>query len=1009
MNILRRTTVLLASFLLLATAGVSKESVVTCGSHRDRLQLELQLHRKAQQQRRGRGGGVGVLSAAAAAAQRPATATVGDLVLMEDADGVVSRRNAFDLLGRIVAFSPLGQQASRYRFAVTANGYDSAAAQAGSKIDGIGDDDSREFTLPFPFPFYGRYQTKMFVNSDGNITFGEPESSSDPRSLDRVTAGPPRIAPLFRDLDPTKALDGIRVLLEANNRAVISWVLVPEFSDVGTGPLQTFQVRLYFDGRIEFAYERINTQSAIVAISPGGVLGNTRVVSFIEGSPDEFSGTVAERFTEVDEVDVILASQKFFEEHEDAYDYLVFYNNMGIGSGEGTVAYEITVRTNREGIGEPPYDFGHAVGSKARMQGVINMGQLTQYPADPNGLVPARAGAGDTPLTVLAHETGHLFLAFASVRDPSNPEARPMLSNDLAHWNFAFNSEASLLEGNRICDRQRTPAACPADSGGRRFVTTATVQGYSALDQYLMGFRAPWDVPDTFFVKNPTTFTSRAPQTGVNFNGERRDVRLEELIAAEGRRTPDFSVAQRRFRFAFVLVHASGQQPSAAEIEKVGRFRREFEGYYNRAASGLASADTSLRRSLSLSVFPASGLLAGAAASASVSIEQPAVADLVVLLSSDGAVQLPASVTIPAGAASAEFAILGAGPGIATINAEIRGETYARAEARIQVLNAASELRLVAESGTRQAAVPGQTLPEPIVVRVTDINNLPYPNVTLSASPSSSGVVLPAVAVSGMDGRATFQWAPGSTAELLFITAGSPVDGASLVVTTTGLPAFPAAGVVNSASYTSALSPGSLATIFGVNLAGGATAFASYPIPNELEGVQVLLNGLPAPLLYVSDLQINFMVPAGTSPGDAALAVSTPLGVAASATVPILSASPALFLADTTGQGAVLIANTNRLTSQQPARAGEDFIEIYCTGLGAVTHDSATSLDPTVVTPAVTVGGVPATVDFSGLAPGYVGLYVVVLRVPLGVPAGQQTVSLSISGMPANNVWIAIQ
>ena len=69
-----------------------------------------------------------------------------------------------------------------------------------------------------------------------------------------------------------------------------------------------------------------------------------------------------------------------------------------------------------------------------------------------------------------------------------------MLGYQSAHWNFLFNSEASLLEGNRIQDNGAGVSP--------RFQTTATVEGYSPLDQYLMGFRSAQDVPPTFYVAN---------------------------------------------------------------------------------------------------------------------------------------------------------------------------------------------------------------------------------------------------------------------------------------------------------------------------------------------------------------------------------------------------------------------------------------------------------------------------------------------------------------------------
>ena len=125
-----------------------------------------------------------------------------------------------------------------------------------------------------------------------------------------------------------------------------------------------------------------------------------------------------------------------------------------------------------------------------------------------------------------------------------------MLGAQAAHWAFTFNSEASLLEGNRI--RDNGVGASP------RFTTIGTVEGYAPLDQYLMGFRAPDEVPPTFYVANSGIFT-RLPQVGVEFSGERRDIRIEEVIASEGRRTPDSTVAQRQFRFALILIVRAGR------------------------------------------------------------------------------------------------------------------------------------------------------------------------------------------------------------------------------------------------------------------------------------------------------------------------------------------------------------------------------------------------------------------------------------------------------------------
>ena len=97
-------------------------------------------------------------------------------------------------------------------------------------------------------------------------------------------------------------------------------------------------------------------------------------------------------------------------------------------------------------------------------------------------------------------------------------------------------------------------------------------------------------------------------------------------------------------------------------------------------------------------------------------------------------------------------------------------------------------------------------------------------------------------------------------------------------------------------------------------------------------------------------------------------------------------------------------------------RRGE-FIEIYTTGLGPVsrlqsngTPKPATTLAALSCTPDVSIGGIPATVQFSGLAPNGVGLYQVNVQVPNNAPVGSAiSLSMSLGTAFSNTVTIAVQ
>jgi uncharacterized protein (TIGR03437 family) len=995
----RRTLFVTVGLLILGQVYARQDRTI-CGTTREKLKEQLHLHRQAEKMRRA----AALEARDQIGATRPgASKDIGDIAILDDSDGVVARLNEFNLDQKTVTFSPTSPAAGRYRFNVSHSSYDLAAATFGVRIGAFEDDDTRQFSLKFQFPFFGASYQEVFVNSDGNLTFTAGDVAISERSLGRMTAGPPRIAGLFRDLDPSKSAQGVTVS-SALDRFVVSWVTVPQYQENGIGPLQTFQIRLFPDGRIEFAYAGIGTSSALVGISPGRLQGSSAVISFLNGSSQEFSSTVAERFGRYNEVDVVSAAQKFYAAHDDGYDYLVFFNNMGIDAAEGAVSWELTLRNSRSGYGDAPADAAAEFGSARRLQAVLNMGPLDQFPNDPNAIVAARTASRDTPLSVLAHEAGHLFLAYASVRDPQDPRARPMLGYQAAHWAFVFNSEASLLEGNRIRDNwENRPGAYP------RFTTVGVTEGFSPLDQYLMGLRAPEEVPPTFLVTGSGLSPLWHPQLEVSFGGERRDIQLGEVIRAEGRRTPDHTVAQRRFRFAFILITGGGADPTASELQKIDTFRKQFETYFRTATSDGAWADTSLRRSLRLSTFPAAGVVRGGSMPASLSLEKAAEAKLTVdLRALNGLVSVPSSVTIPAGAVRADFTISGARGGVDELMATPADSRYETAYSRVQVASSVAELKLVLVSGGKQVATPGIPLPAPIVLRATDVNDLPYPGLPVQASVTAGGVLRPASATTDENGMVRFLWTPGPGPlnQLAATLEGAPPSSA-LVVPALGKPYFAPWALVNAASHQAGISPGCLATLYGVNFSGGAAARAAFPWPDKLAEASVSLDGRPVPLLFVSDQQINFLVPAGLRPGTAELVVSTPLGPSPTARVALDAVSPGIFFVPATGLGAVQVAGSGQTTAQSPARQG-DFIEIYATGLGPVHSESG--FQRTDLNPEVSIAGVRATeLNYSGLAPGWLGLYQVNARIPSGVPAGLQPLSLSIGGKQSNEVKIQIR
>jgi uncharacterized protein (TIGR03437 family) len=228
-------------------------------------------------------------------------------------------------------------------------------------------------------------------------------------------------------------------------------------------------------------------------------------------------------------------------------------------------------------------------------------------------------------------------------------------------------------------------------------------------------------------------------------------------------------------------------------------------------------------------------------------------------------------------------------------------------------------------------------------------------------------------------------------------------------------------GLVDSAGYQRLVAPGGIASLFGVNLAPGPAAAVTVPLPETLGNTSVVINNVPLPLFYVSPTQINFQVPWDLSAAFEGfeIAVVSASGTSGPQTVPLSSYAPGIFTTNSSGmgQGAVTNATTGQLAVPATPVARGQYVTIYCSGLGEVYNvpalGAAAPASPpawTYETPTVLIGGISALVQFSGLAPGFVGLYQVNVEVPPNVTPGPAvSLILSMGGGSSNTVTIAVQ
>jgi uncharacterized protein (TIGR03437 family) len=242
--------------------------------------------------------------------------------------------------------------------------------------------------------------------------------------------------------------------------------------------------------------------------------------------------------------------------------------------------------------------------------------------------------------------------------------------------------------------------------------------------------------------------------------------------------------------------------------------------------------------------------------------------------------------------------------------------------------------------------------------------------------------------------------------------------------------------VVNAATFQAGLpiAPGSIATMGGSGLATSTSQATGTTWPTTMVDRQVILNDqLASPLFFVGLNQINFQIPSSAALGSNRIAVrlADTGELVAGGTIVIAPTAPGLFTAGQSGSGLAAALNQDYSINSpsNPALAGS-VIQLYGTGQGLVspavsdgTAAPSAPLSSTVAVPTtdigtcqntqpsicVAIGNNLGTIGYSGLAPGYIGLWQINVTIPKGTPSGNTNLRVVINGAPSNLVTIAVK
>jgi hypothetical protein len=179
-------------------------------------------------------------------------------------------------------FTGAGQDFGRYVLAIH--------SYRGTLLNTLIDDESAEVPLGFNFPFQGALHTSVFVNGNGNLTFGAADGDFT-ESVGEFLAGAPRIAPLWDDLFPG---DGLVIAEQTSRSVTIHFASVPEFFQLRPN---YFSVTLEKDGDVDMDWFATSRGDALVGVTPGGGAADPGPVNLSRDDDWPAVGTTYEVFT----------------------------------------------------------------------------------------------------------------------------------------------------------------------------------------------------------------------------------------------------------------------------------------------------------------------------------------------------------------------------------------------------------------------------------------------------------------------------------------------------------------------------------------------------------------------------------------------------------------------------------------------------------------------------------------------------------------------------------------
>jgi len=253
-----------------------------------------------------------------------------------------------------------------------------------------------------------------------------------------------------------------------------------------------------------------------------------------------------------------VVAQEFYKNHADKYDMLIVFSDTYVDTGSDVSAFNLSVKNEVKGINKHLFDNSDLFGSNGKLTSYIDMAEVGRWDLDSSSANYYKV------MNTALHEIMHQWVVGIHVMD-NGVSSDIFIGHKNSHWSALLDSDASLMYGQdwmEVADDQ--------------YLAYDERQRYSALDLYLAGFYHENEVGPIHYIESADLEKTAIYQKGVRIVGKERIFSIEDVIAAEGKRIPDYQAAQKKFKIGLLYLTKNSEVPDSGIVHNLNKFAEDL-------------------------------------------------------------------------------------------------------------------------------------------------------------------------------------------------------------------------------------------------------------------------------------------------------------------------------------------------------------------------------------------------------------------------------------------------